>query len=384
MARLIGGDLSRLRQLNALSAIRALRESGPLTLSALADRTGLSRPSTKEVTDELVALGWVEEVPPSPGTMGRPARRYRFRAENGYLAGVDIGGHNVRVAVADLDGRILAEAKRPVPPETPLEERLSAIEHAVSMCLDLGGIAMADLWTIAVGTTGTLRPDGSIAYSVAIPSWTGLDLGARLRAMFPCEVLVENDSRLAALGESRRGAARGASDVVFLHLGLGMGAGLIIGGRVHQGFGGAAGEIVVLPEARWLEATEHLNTCAVVPPGTPLEHAAGHTLAAARSGDPVALEAVERYTDDVAIGAAALALILDPQIIVLGGGFSRSADVLLPPLRERLERRCIRMPALAASDLGDECVVIGAIDYAAEHLESRLFTPDAGALPLPR
>ncbi|MFD0476120.1 helix-turn-helix domain-containing protein [Nonomuraea thailandensis] len=91
MADLRGGDLSRLRQLNSLTAIRAMRGAGPLTLSALAERTGLSRPSMKEVADELMELGWVEEVPPSPGSMGRPARRYRFRADSGYLVGVDIG-----------------------------------------------------------------------------------------------------------------------------------------------------------------------------------------------------------------------------------------------------------------------------------------------------
>ncbi|NUP78651.1 MAG: ROK family transcriptional regulator [Nonomuraea sp.] len=381
--RLRGGDLSRLRQLNALTAIATLRAAGPLTLSALAEQTGLSRSSTKEVVSELMALGWVEETPPEQGTIGRPARRYRFRAGSGYLVGLDIGGHNIRAALADLNGVILAENRQPVQPETPLDERLAAIERAVASCLALGGKTIEDVWILAAGTIGVITPEGRILYCAAIPAWTGFDLAGHLRRMFPCEVLVENDSRLAARAEAVRGAARGVDDVVFLHVGRRMGAAVIIGGKVHRGYSAASGEIAMLPQVQLFDASEHLQTCSIIPEGTPPADAAGHTLAAAREGDPVACAAVERYVDDLAVGTSAMVLLLDPQVVVLGGGFSRSADVLLPPLRARLERACIRLPALRASTLGDECVVTGAIDYAVAHLDDQHFTPDA-PLPTPR
>ncbi|NUR88136.1 MAG: ROK family transcriptional regulator [Nonomuraea sp.] len=380
MATLRGGDLSRLRQLNSLTAIGALRGAGPLTLSALAERAGLSRPSMKEVVGELMELGWVEEVPPTQGTMGRPARRYRFRSSSGYLMGLDLGGHNIRAALSDLDGEVLAETRQPVEPDLPIEERLAAIERAVASTLALGGKSAADVWTVSAGTIGVVTPEGRIHYCAAIPAWTGLDLAGRLREMFPCQILVENDSRLAARAEATRGVARGADNVVFLHVGRRMGAATIVEGKVLRGSGAAAGEIVMLPEARWYDAPEHLHSCPVVPAGVPQEDAAGFTLAAARDGDPVALEAVGRYVDDLAVGTAAMVLLLDPQVVVLGGGLSRSADVLLPPLRERLERRCVRMPEVRASTLGEECVVVGALDYAVDHLNTSLFTPDA---PLP-
>ncbi|MCO6006924.1 ROK family protein [Actinoallomurus purpureus] len=378
-----GGDLSRLRQLNSLSAIKALRGNGPVTLSALAELTGLSRPSTKEVVDELMELGWVEEVPPAPGTMGRPARRYRFRADGGHLVGIDIGAHNVRAALADLDGNVLAETRQAARPDAPLGERMATIERTVSGCLSLSGLTTADLWTVAVGTTGLVDTQGHIKLSAAIPAWNGLDLAASLQEMFPCDVLVENDSRLAALAESRRGVARGSRDVVFLHVGRRMGTGLIIDGKLHRGFGAAAGEIVMLPEAGWLTAPEELNDSGIVPAGMPPEDAAGYTLAAARNGDPIAREAVERYAEKLAIGTAAAVLLLDPEIVVLGGGFSRSADVLLPPLRARLEAVCLRIPELRGSTLGDECVVLGAIDYAIDHLDRQFFTADEPALRPP-
>ncbi|MFI6909520.1 ROK family protein [Nonomuraea sp. NPDC050394] len=380
MVTLRGGDLSRLRQLNSLTAIGALRGAGPLTLSALATRTGLSRPSMKEVVDELMQLGWVEETPPAQGTIGRPARRYRFRASSGYLVGLDIGGHNIRAALANLNGEILAETRQPVQPDTPVEERLAAIERTVASCLALGGKTIADVWIVAAGTIGVITPEGRIHYCAAIPAWTGLDLAGRLREMFPCDVVVENDSRLAARAEAQRGTARDANDVVFLHVGRRMGAALIIGGNVHRGFGAAAGEIAMLPQAQWFDAPEHLQNCSIIPADTSPADAAGYTLAAARAGDPVALAAVGRYVDDLAVGTSAMVLLLDPQVVVLGGGFSRSADVLLPPLRERLRRTCIRLPDVRASTLGDECVVTGAIDYAVAHLDLQLFTPD---VPLP-
>lgn len=375
-----GGDLSRLRQLNSVSVIKALRGAEPATLSMLAKRTGLSRPSTKDVVDELTGLGWVEEVPPAAGTMGRPARRYRFRADGGHLVGVDIGAHNIRAALADLDGNVLAETRQAAQPDASLEERLAAIKRAVMGCLDLGGPTMSDLWMVAVGTTGLVTPEGRIIMSASISAWKDLNLAGLLRETFPCRVLIENDSRLAALAETRRGVARGARDVVFLHVGRRMGTGLILDGKLHRGFGAAAGEIVMLPETRWVTAPDDLNSCPIVPAGTPIEDAAGFTLAAARNGDPAALDAVGRFTEKLAVGAAAAILLLDPEIVVLGGGFSRSADVLLPPLRRRLERVCLRMPKLRGSTLGDECVVLGAIDYAIDHLDQFFFAPDGPAL----
>jgi predicted NBD/HSP70 family sugar kinase len=372
-----GGDLSRLRQLNSLTAIRALRGTEPLTLSVLAERTGLSRPSTKDVVNELVGLGWVEEVPPAPGTMGRPARRYRFRADGGYVVGVDIGVHKVLAALADLDGNVLAETRQAIPSGTPAEGRLAGIEQAVDGCLGLAGLTREDLWALTAGTTGIVDQHGRVVVCTGITDWVGMDLAARLAERFPCTILVENDSKLAALVEWQRGVARGAKDVVFLHVGRRIGAALIIGGRLHRGHGAAAGEIGELPLTGWHTSSLHLERCPIVPEGTPPQDAARYVLSAAREGDAEALEAVDRYVRELAVGTAAMVLTLDPELVVLGGGFSRSSDVLLPPLRRRLEEVCLRMPELRASILGDECVVLGGIAYAVDHLDARLFAPDS-------
>lgn len=374
--QLAGGDLSRLRQLNALAVVHTLRGGQPQTLTELARGTGLSRPSTEDVVRELLGQGWLEEVPPTAGMMGRPARRYRFRADAGWVLGVDIGGHKVLALVADLDGQVRHSARLPVSVGAGRVERLAVVDATVAECLAGAGLTGADVWAATVATTGLVDAAGRVVLSVAVPEWTGVDLAAHLGRLVNGMVLVENDSRLAALAEAWRGVARYARDVVYLLAGIRTGTGLIINGQLHRGFAQAAGEIGALPELGWIRAPEHLRSWTGAPAGTDPDDLAGYVFAAAREGDRQALSIVRRYARDLALGAAALVLALDPQLVVLGGGFSRSADVLLEPLRREIDKRCIRTPEVLTSTLGDESVALGAIKLALEQLEQHIF--DAG------
>jgi predicted NBD/HSP70 family sugar kinase len=173
---------------------------------------------------------------------------------------------------------------------------------------------------------------------------------------------VENDSKLAALAETWRGVAKYASDLVFILSGLRTGAGLIIGGKLHRGFANAAGEIGALPAAGWSRAPEHL---AAWPTG-------GDIFAAARAGDRKAIAAIRRYVKDIAQGVSALVLTLDPELVVIGGGFSRSADMLIEPLRRELDRWCLRTPEIRISTLADEGVALGAAKLALDHVTTAM------------
>ncbi|GAA1625348.1 ROK family transcriptional regulator [Nonomuraea maheshkhaliensis] len=358
-----GGDLSRLRQLNAQAVIRVLQGSSSLTLTEVARSTGLSRASTEDVVRELLQKGWVAEAGATAGGVGRPARRYRFRSEAGRVLGVDIGGHKIRAVVADLDGEVLHSARVAVTPEMGRLERLAAVDRAVAECLEGAGLTGGDVWASGVGTTGLVDGAGRVLLSDALPEWTGVDLAAHVRRMCPAPVLVENDGKLAALAECWRGVARYAKDLVFLLAGLRTGAGLIIDGKLHRGFANASGEIGALPVLGWIRAQEHL----VAASGE-----AGDVFAAAREGDKAAVAAVRRYVKDLALGASALVLTLDPQMVVVGGGYSRSADVLIEPLKRELDRWCIRTPEVRMSALGDEAVVLGAVRLALDDVEDRV------------
>ncbi|WP_327090408.1 ROK family protein [Nonomuraea sp. NBC_01738] len=369
------GDLQELRRLNSLASLRALRGTAPLTLAEVARRTGLSRASAVEVIADLMKRGWVAEVPPERGGLGRPARRYRFRADAGHVLGIDVGVHKVLAAVTDLNGTIVASGRTSVSPDVPRDERLAAIDRAVAACLAMAGLRQADIWAVTAGTVGVVDLEGRVVTVHAIPDWTGVDLAAHLRASFGAPVQVANDSQLAALAEQRLGVAGDVHDMVYLHLGRRPGAALIIDDRLHKGFSGASGEVGVMKEVRWLRMAGHLEGLPRFA-GTEPEHVAGLVFAAARDGDPEAIEAVARYTSDLSVGTAAMVLTLDPELIVLGGGFSRSGDVLVEPLRRALEPRCMRMPEIRLSALGDNCVVLGAACMAVDEVNRMLLSPD--------
>ncbi|MEU4325563.1 ROK family transcriptional regulator [Nonomuraea dietziae] len=373
-----GGDLQHLRRLNALAVVSALRAAGPLPLTQLAEHAELARATVKEVVADLVEQGWVLELDPSAGAKGRPARRYRFHAEAGRVLGLDIGAHKVLAAVADLDGRVLHIAREPVMPDDSRHERLAAVDRAVASCLAGSGTAAAGVWAAVAGSTGYVDLEGHVVLSRAIHDWSGVPLAEHLGRRLPCTVLVENDSRLAALAECRKGAARGVSNMVYLHIGRRAGAAIVLDGVPLRGSTGAAGEIGVHPLFNLGHTSELLSAIPSVKPGTPPEAVAGAVFEAARRGDPEARGAVLRYVKVLGLATAALTLAVDPEVVVLGGGFSRSADVLLPPLRAELDTMCLRTPDLRASTLGEECVAAGAVCYAVDHLNGVLFNPEVG------
>ncbi|GAA4039634.1 ROK family transcriptional regulator [Nonomuraea soli] len=371
---LSGGDLHRLRQLNALTVMRTLRGGSALTLTELAQRTGLSRASTEDVVRDLLERGWVAEAELKVGTVGRPARRYRFRADAGRVLGVDIGGHKVLALLSDLDGEVLHSERVGVDPSMGRMERLAAVDRAIAGALAGAGVSTADVWATGVATTGLVDGTGRVMLSEALPEWTGVDVAGHVSRRVSGPVLVENDSKLAALAESWRGVARYAKDVVFLLAGLRTGAGLIIDGKLHRGFGNAAGEIGALPQVGWIRAQEHLKAWTPGPGVT-------NIFQAARDGDRKAVAAIRRYVKDIAVGASALVLTLDPELVVVGGGFSRSADLILGTLRAELDRRCIRTPEVRASALADEGVALGALRLALDHVDAALNRPGELAAP---
>ncbi|MFI7418540.1 ROK family protein [Nonomuraea sp. NPDC049684] len=371
-----GGDLQRLRRFNALAALSALRAGGPATLTQLAERADLARATIKVVVKDLMELGWVVQMDPSGGEKGRPARRYRFHAEAGRVLGLDIGAHKVLVVVADLDGNVLHTTREPVTPEQPRAERLAAVDRAVDACLTGSGTAAPDVWLAVAGSTGYVDLQGRVVLSRAIQDWSDVPLADHLGDRLRCPVLVENDSRLAALAECRRGIARDARNLIFLHVGRRAGAAVVLDGVPLRGSGGAAGEIGVHPLFNLGHVGELLQAVPSVEPGTPPEAVAGAVFEAARQGDVEARRAVLRYVKVLALATTAMALTVDPDLVVLGGGFSRSADVLMEPLSVELETMCLRTPELRASVLGDECVAIGAVCHGVEHLTKVLFDPE--------
>ncbi|MFF4672098.1 ROK family protein [Streptomyces sp. NPDC001279] len=375
MGRLTGGDPSLLRRINSAVVLHALRGADSPTLTDLTLITGLSRPTVEGVMEGLLEAGLVVESMPDGGEarrQGRPARRFRFRAEAGHLLGIEIGPHRVSALLSELDGRIIGAGSREVSETAGADDRLEKVRVMVADVLRRTGVARSSLRAVGVGSPGIVEADGTVRLGTALPDWTGLALGERLRRSFRCPVIVENDANAAAVAEHWKGAATESDDVVFVLAGLSPGAGSLIGGRLHRGYGGAAGEIGAL-HLLGREATPERLLSTTDRPLDPLDEAAvAAVFAQARRGDAQAQAAVERYIQRLVHDVAALVLALDPELVVVGG-WAAGLDGVLEPLRCELARYCLRPPRVTLSLLGEAAVATGALRLALDHVEEQLF-----------
>ncbi|MEV0848404.1 ROK family transcriptional regulator [Streptomyces sp. NPDC049954] len=379
MGQLTGGDPSLLRRINSAVVLHTLRGGTRTTLTEIARVTGLSRPTVEGVVDDLVAGGLVVETAAEDGgarRQGRPARMFRFRAEAGHLLGLEIGPRRVAAMLADLDGRILGTAAKDVDASDAADERIDRLRGAVAELLKRCGVARSSLRAVGVGSPGIVEADGTVRLGTAMPEWTGLRLGERLRRSFRCPVLVENDANAAAVAEHWKGAAKDSDDVVFVLAGLSPGAGSLIGGRLHRGFGGAAGEIGAL-HLLGQEVTPETLLSTTDRPLHPLdERAVAEVFALARGGDAGARAAMDRFIQRLTHDVAALVLALDPELVVIGG-WAAGLDGVLEPLRRQLEKYCLRAPRVELSILGEAAVATGALRVALDHVEEELFAVES-------
>jgi predicted NBD/HSP70 family sugar kinase len=392
-----------LRRMTASAVLDALRAGGPMTGSDLIDATGLARPTVHEICNDLIRLGWIREMDSRPGgdrRRGRPARRYEFQSRAGLVLGID-ATDRVTVRLADLRGDRVAEAGRPLAGvSVPAGERLAAVREAIDSALSSSAVDPALVLAVAVAVPTPVddegRPVGREAY---LPGLPGRDLGPEIGGRHGWPVLVENDANLAAWGERWRGVAAGVDDLVVMVADERLGSGLFLGGRPVRGHTGGAGELrffeliervgstygmAYLVRTLGAEAVAELaeDGSVTAGPGRLLWSLAGGdparvrtatVLEAARGGDEVALRIVDRVADRMAHAIAALAGMLDPELVVISGSVADHGDLFLDRIRRRLLPDLIdRPPRVAMSTLGDQAVVVGAVRMALDHVEASL------------
>lgn len=396
------GSPQLMRRLNSALVLRAIRDGGPASRSQLVRATGLSKPTVSEVVDGLLRTGYVSEAADGDGRgrPGPPARLLTFRADLGHVLGIDVGADKVLVQLANLSGTILAAERRQTRTARDAHALLKALRAAAAAALRRAGIARASLKAVAVGTPGIVDPaSGRITLAPQLPGWEGIDLGSALRRSFDCPVLVENEVRLSVLAERWRGAAQEIDDAVYVQVGVGIGAGILIRGELYRGADGAAGEIGYLPypgarpladgpgpfeDAAGGDAFARLGRDAASHrDGELLRELAGGdadavdarvVFAAARQGDTAARAIVEELIGRLARGIAAVVVVLNPSTVIVGGGLSRAGADLLDPLDRHVSRLVPLPPRLVLSSLGDESVALGAVRFALQSVDERLFS----------
>jgi glucokinase len=287
------------------------------------------------------------------------------------IAGIDLGGTQVRIAVAGADGAILATAKART---ADLGDPAGMVAWSLESGRRLAGGEPIEAVGIGVPGPCDFRT-GVLVNPPNLDGWPpGLPLGPMLADAFGAPVYLGNDADLAAVGEHRRGAGRGVTDLVYVTWSTGIGAGLIVGGRLYSGAHGSAGEVghMVLDPAGPL--------CACGMHGCTEAYASGHSIAreagrpasevfaAARAGEPAALAIVERAAGMVGVALLNLANLFDPEVIVMGGGITESWSLveakLAAPILESPFVTPNRRPRLVRAELGSEVGLVGALEWA--------------------
>lgn len=372
-----GMNQSAVRRVNTSVVLRALAVSaGPRKLTGLAEQTGLSRRTIELILDSLVEAGWVAELDRVPlgGSAGRPARRYELRAEHALLASVRITTVDVSAVVADVRGRVLGRAQRPLRAYQDPGATLDDAAELVLTALDDAGGAPDRLRAGSIAAGGAIDDDGVVRRLVRTTRWEGVHLPDELARRLPVPWFADNDTNLGALAERWRGVAADHDNVVWAVLGNRTGLGILIRGDVHRGLDGAAGEIV---EARSIPAGS-VEDRPVAWLTSPLPERRAVALAryeAARGGDADALAEVAEFVANIASILTTLSWTVAPSLIVLGGGLEDAADVLLPRVRAAL--RAARAPAveLRATALGHDAPLVGGVRLALDRMDTELFGP---------
>ncbi|MET8507874.1 ROK family transcriptional regulator [Streptomyces sp. SBR177] len=368
---------STARAINDRLALRLLQDEGPLTATQLKTLTGLSRPTVADLVERLSGSGLVHVVGETGAERRGPnAKLYGIVADRAHLAALDVRTRSVSVVVADLLGTTLAEAAAPIGDSGGTG---AAVEQAVALLQRAAEEAGADrLHTVAVGAPGLIDPaTGELRDSTGLPAWHRRLIGV-LQERLPARVLVENETNLAAVAELRAGAARDREDFVLLWLGQGVGAAVVLDGRLRRGASGGAGEIGFLPvpmtsglpSATHCDGGFHELACV----------AAVEALAAAHGLDPAtALGSghgpfLDALAQRLAVGAAAVAAVLDPGCVVLAGETGHQGG---PELAARVQSVLARLSPLRtevrATALGDAAVLRGALLRARDAAQDELF-----------
>jgi len=376
-----GVDPSTLRRLNSGVVLRALAEhDAPVTTAVLVREVALSRRTVELILTGLSAAGWVDETAPDPARsdVGRPPRTFRFRADRALVAAVRIDTDFATAVVCDIRGRILGRSMRALrdyhSPEAAVEDAVLAVEAAVAE----SGLPRERIRAGAIAAGGAIDEDGVVSRLVNSERWNGFALADAVSARLGVPVFADNDANLAALAERWRGVSADAPTSAWCIFGNRTGIGLVIGGSVHRGFRGAAGEVV---EAGAMGASRMEDTPfgRLTSPRRSDREAALAAVEAARAVDPVALRELDAFAAHLAELLSTLAWTVSPDLFVLGGGLEDADDLLLPRVAEAMRRLRTLDVSVRSTGLGADAPLIGAVKSVLDRMDAEFFGPTLAA-----
>jgi predicted NBD/HSP70 family sugar kinase len=376
-----------LREANEQAVLETIFREGPITRPELAARTSLSRPAVSAVVSRLELAGLVRAAGARDGRRGRKPMAYVVSDRAGFVVGVDIGGANVRVGAANIFGELIGDEREPTAKDGP-RATTRQILRMVTSAVDAATANHERPLAIGISTPGVVdqasRRVTSLAYNVSPGG--DFDPRAAIGDRFGVPVLVENNVNLGAIGECWAGAARGVSNFAFVAVGAGVGMGVVIDDELVRGAHGAAGEIAYLPSgADPFDERHRLHGAledeigaagilsALGPDGAEDVRSAEDVFERARAGDQRAAAVVQGVARRLGIAIATVCAVIDPELVVLGGGIGSNA-ALVAPVRSTVAALLPLAARVETSRLGDKAPLYGAIAVALRRARGEVFS----------
>ncbi len=388
---LVGPEL--IRAINKQRVLRLIRSAGSISRADLAEQTGLTRPTVSAVVAELLEEGWVEELGTGESSGGRPPILLRFNPQARWVIGAELSAGHVRAVLADLAGTVLRRVKYRVESTDPLIE-IGRVEQAVRELLAQTPETRSPVPVagVGLGIAGLVdRKSGLWRYSSHF-AVQDLPVVKQLEERLVLPVWIENDARAMAWGERSFGAARGVDHLAYIRVGVGLGAGIIIDGELYSGAHEGAGEIghtivvdngprcrcgsdgcletVASATAIARRAVERIHggeasSITGLVDGDLSQVIATTVIEAANAGDRLARETLGEAGRYLGLGIGSMINLLNPAMVIVGGGTSRAGDPLMAPLREAATARALpalrdRIPILQTALGEDSCPLGGA------------------------
>ncbi|MBN2549455.1 MAG: ROK family transcriptional regulator [Anaerolineales bacterium] len=384
-----------IRNLNRRVVLELIRFTpGGISRAELARQIDLTRSTVSAIVAEFVDTELVREAESGPTTGGRRPILLEINPRRGYVIGIDIGATHVSLVAADFLARVMHEMELPFDIRKGPQSCLSELNLHVQQLLDKAGLSQSQVLAIGVGVPGPVLAESGIVTSPPImPGWDGYPIRDYLQKLWGCPVSVNNDAELGALGEWAFGAGRVKRHMAYIKVGSGIGAGLILDGRIYRGATGLAGEIGHLTiqehgplctcgnhgclEALAGGAAIARNAIQAVKAGRrtqlssikPVESITARDVGeAARLGDLVAQQIVADAGGYLGIAIAGVINLSNPSMVIIGGGVAQMGDLLLEPIRHVVRERCLQPAAQAvritSAVLGRRSSSMGAVVQA--------------------
>jgi glucokinase-like ROK family protein len=387
-----------------VAVLDAVRHGDARTRPEIMRRTGLGRAVTVQRVQELVDRGLIVGDGLGASSGGRAPRALRFNAGAGHILVADLGATSIGVGIADLSGTLIAQLEEPADITDGPEAILGRVDELLASLSERADHAVGALWGIGIGVPGPVEfARGRPTSPPIMPGWDGYPVRERFTDRHRVPVWVDNDVNLMALGEYRAGAARGHDAVIFVKIGTGIGAGILIEGKLYRGFNGSAGDvghIQVTDDPSIVCRCGNRGCLEALAGGAALARAATEAARDGRSrilaqllaergrveapevswaaahGDMVSRELITTAGRRVGMMVATLVNALNPSLVVIGGGVAGVGDALIASVRETVYARSLPLATrdlrIVRSSLDDAAGRIGATSLVADELFSRI------------